>query len=137
MSAVAVPSFKAGKSLGLEETTSGVGSPGPAAEGKASFPCEDAIEVSFERGGTAFRIGLNTSAVAAGACKGRMGVVVVGSVEDVDALLLFLPLGVGGGVVGPGVVGLPPMAGPDDVDASAASEAVGRVLASDATRAAS
>jgi hypothetical protein len=65
----------------------------------------------------------------------------VEDVEDVDAdvLLLFLPLEVGGGVVGPGVVGLPPEADPADVDVatSVASEAVGRIFASDATRAAS
>jgi hypothetical protein len=114
-----------------------VESPEPAIEGGASFPREDADGVSLERGGTAFRIGLNTSAVASEAGEGRMGVVVVDSVEDEDVLLLFLPLGVGGGVFGTRVAGLPPVADPDDVDASAASEAVGRVWASDATRVAS
>jgi hypothetical protein len=116
-------------------------SPEPAAGGRVSFPREDAVavKVAFERGWTALRIGLRTSTVAAGAGGGNRGV--VNSVEDVEAdvLLLFLLLEVGRGVVGHGVVGLPPEADPADVDVATfvASEAVGRVFASDAMRAAS
>jgi hypothetical protein len=122
-----------GESSDSVGTTLAAESQDPDAWGGAPSGGESPVEVAFGRG-TALRISLGALAMAVGADGGRRGV--VDSVEDVDTLLLFLPLGEGRGDVGLGVIGLPPVASPDDVDASAASEAVGWILASNATRAA-